>query len=259
MLGAFVGVLRASVPEAEIAGIYFKGSAQKEWTTPVDYVPELSDVDIHVLFSSAGAVAEYLGSLAQAIEVQAAVEAAFLSAVPAPLHTPRLQLLVLNSVLNDEDFIQTPLKGITILYGRECPEGEPLAAEKVRALDAKRLRGEEAFLARFPLQIIDKSARYNLAAMRTLAWRVSPTAPRVLSVLGRPFNEVWTANRTRLLTLLEERGEAELARQYGWFYLSGWDYFLSGYTDHAAARRSIAAGAEVLRRGVELAKQKASK
>lgn len=31
-----------------ISHIWVKGSAQKRWDGPVDYVPELSDVDIHL-------------------------------------------------------------------------------------------------------------------------------------------------------------------------------------------------------------------
>ncbi len=49
MAEAFAEALLAHVPSEHVAGIYWKGSAQKEWTTPIDYVPELSDVDIHVL------------------------------------------------------------------------------------------------------------------------------------------------------------------------------------------------------------------
>lgn len=35
-----------------IVGIYFKGSASKKWDSHIDYVPELSDVDIHILFKN---------------------------------------------------------------------------------------------------------------------------------------------------------------------------------------------------------------
>ena len=47
MADSFVEVLLDDIPSQEIRGIYLKGSAQKEWDSPVDYVPEISDVDIH--------------------------------------------------------------------------------------------------------------------------------------------------------------------------------------------------------------------
>jgi hypothetical protein len=47
MVGAVAGALVARFGDA-IAGLWFKGSAQKRWDSPLDYVPEISDVDIHV-------------------------------------------------------------------------------------------------------------------------------------------------------------------------------------------------------------------
>ena len=49
MVASIVEALLRQIPSSEVAGIYFKGSAQKRWDSPVDYVPEVSDVDIHVL------------------------------------------------------------------------------------------------------------------------------------------------------------------------------------------------------------------
>ena len=51
MLDSFVEALLEIIPKKDIAGIYFKGSAIKEWASPLDYVPEISDIDIHLLFS----------------------------------------------------------------------------------------------------------------------------------------------------------------------------------------------------------------
>jgi hypothetical protein len=231
MVAAYVDALRGSVPDAEIAGIYFKGSAQKEWNSPLDYVPELSDVDVHVLLADDEAAEEYLGTPEQALELQAAAEAAYFAKVPEPTHVPRPQLIVLNSVIEEPDFVPTPAEAITVLHGGDYPAGAPLSHEKLKDIDARRLAGE---------------------ALRGMVWRVSPAAPRVLYLLGVPFAEAWTANRTRLVALLEEAGERGLAARYSQFYLSGWDYFLSAYGDHGAGRRALLAGIDVLRRGVEI-------
>jgi hypothetical protein len=253
MVASYVDALLRKVPESELAGMYFKGSAQKEWDAPLDYVPELSDVDVHVLFDDDEGAAKYLGSPEQALELQAAVEAAYLAKVPRPLHVPRPQLLVLNSFLNDADFVQTPAEAITVLHGRDYPEGAPLEADRVRALDAKRLSGQAEYLTRFPMHAVDKPAKYLREALRGIVWRVSPTGPRALHLLGASFAEVWTANRTRVVALLEDLDESEFADRYTQFYLSGWDYFLSGYGDHDAGRRALLAGIDVIRRGIEIA------
>jgi len=252
MVAAYVDALFGRIPEAEVAGVYFKGSAQKEWTSPLDYVPELSDVDLHVLFAADGTEAKYLGAPEQALEVQAAAEAAYFAKVPRPIHVPRPQLLVLNAAIREPDFVPTPAEAITVLYGCDYPAGASLEAEAMKALDAKRLAGEAAYLARFPLHAVDKPALYLREALRGIVWRVSPAAPRALYLLGVPFAEAWTANRTRLVALLEEAGERDLAARYSRFYLYGWDYFLSGYGDHDAGRRALLAGIDVLRRGVEI-------
>jgi hypothetical protein len=252
MVGAYVDALLRKVPESELAGVYFKGSAQKEWDSPLDYVPELSDVDVHVLFATDEGAAKYLGTPEQALELQAAAEAAYFAEVPRPVHVPRPQLLVLNNVVGAEDFMPTPRAAITVLHGRAYAEDAPPDLDKVKALDAKRLAGEAEYIKRFPMHVIDKPAAYLRVALRAMVWRVSPTAPRALCLLGVPFVDTWTANRTRLVALLEDLGERDFAVRYSQFYLSGWDYFLSGYGDHDAARRALLAGIDVLRRGVEL-------
>ena len=252
MVAAFVDALFRKVPEAEVAGVYFKGSAQKEWDSALDYVPELSDVDVHLLFDDDEAAEKYLGSVEQALELQAAAEATYFAKVPRPVHVPRPQLLVLNNVVDAEEFVQTPPEAITVVYGRDYPEGAPLEPEKVNALDAKRLSGEAEYVARFPTRVIDKPAKYLWEALRGMVWRVSPAGPRVLSLLGVPFAEAWTANRTKVVALLRDLGEDVLAARYSQFYLSGWDYFLSAYGDHEAGRRAVLAGVDVIRRGIEI-------
>src|SRR5687768_9127389 len=49
MTDAYVAALLERLPREQIVGLYAKGSAVKPWDAPIDYVPELSDVDLHVL------------------------------------------------------------------------------------------------------------------------------------------------------------------------------------------------------------------
>jgi hypothetical protein len=50
-------------------------------------------------------------------------------------------------------------------------------------------------------------------------------------------------------------GEKQLVRDYSQFYMSAWDYFLSGYGDTNAGRSAIVAGINALRRAIEIAKK----
>ena len=52
MAESIVEALLDEIPPEEIRGIYLMGSGQKEWDSPIDYVPEISDVDIHIQFYS---------------------------------------------------------------------------------------------------------------------------------------------------------------------------------------------------------------
>ena len=252
MVAAYVGALRGSVPEAEVAGIYFKGSAQKAWDSPLDYVPELSDVDLHVLFEDDGGADKYLGTPEQALELGAAAEAAYFAAVPEPVHVPRPQLIVLNRRTRHRISCRRRPGGDNGVHGREYAAGAPLELAKIKALDARRLAGEAAYIASFPTHA--STSRRRTFGMRCAGWCGGSRrpAPRALHLLGVPFADAWTANRTRAVALLEDLGEREFAARYSQFYLSGWDYFLSGYRDYDAARRALLAGIDVLRRGVEM-------
>ena len=67
--------------------------------------------------------------------------------------------------------------------------------------------------------------------------------------------EAWSLNRTKAIALLEELGEAQLANEYARFYLSAWEYFLSGYADSGSARKAIAAAIAVIEAGAEVARK----
>ncbi len=254
MLEAFVEVLLEEIPQSEIEGIYFKGSAAKSWDSPPDYVPELSDLDIHLLFSDDASVEKHLGSAAQAMHVRSKVEARYFAKIAKPLHVPRPQLVILNLLRRQENYVPSPRRAVSVLYGKEYPEAGHIDPERIRRSDCNSLVEQEEYLSRFPLHIIDKPARYLWDSLRMLVWRVSPTGPRVLEILGMRSDQVWSANRTRVVSLLKELGERQLAEDYAHFYLFGWEYFLSSHTDSSAACSALSAGVKALTRGVEIAR-----
>jgi hypothetical protein len=66
-------------------------------------------------------------------------------------------------------------------------------------------------------------------------------------------------NRTNIVRLLDEKGEKKTAKDYSEYYLQGWQYFLSSFDDHNAARNALSSAVEVLKRGVEIADSWSSK
>lgn len=259
MVEAFVEVLSGEIPKSEIEGIYFKGSAQKKWESPLDYVPELSDIDIHLLFSDDSSVEKYLGSTSKAMHIQSEVETRYFSKTAKPLHVPRPQLVVLNLLLCDKDYIPSPKTAVSVLYGKDYPEPDYSNLKKIRFIDCNSLINEEEFLSRFPLHIIDKPSKYLWDSLKSLVWRVSPIGSRILHILGLPTDKAWTINRTKIVSFLKEMGECQLAQDYSEFYLFGWKYFLSKYSDSNAGRLSLISGINALNKGVEIAKSWLSK
>ena len=255
MAEAFTEVLLEEIPDSEILGIYCKGSVLKEWDSPLDYVPELSDVDIHILFSDDSSIEKHLGSVDQAVHIQSRVEERYFSKVPEPLHVPRPQLLILNRLLLNEGYVPSPRSTVSVLHGKEAPAPDYGNPDRIRCTDARRLLEEEEFLKkRLPGHAVDRPAIYIWQTLRLMSWRVSPTGPRVLHILGLPTEEAWSINRTEAVSLLRKMGEKTLAQDYADYYLHAWEYYLSGYTDSDAGRASIVAGAKVLNRGGEIAK-----
>jgi hypothetical protein len=236
-----------------ISRIWVKGSAQKAWDGPIDYVPELSDVDIH-LHAADDRVQAELGDLGTALRLHEAIGRRFASAVPAPAHMPKPQVVVANDLEDQVDYVSAA----TVIWNArdEPPPTAPAADPQVlRGIDARRLvsTAEDPALRTVVADLVEQPGRYAHAALRHLNWRVSPVAPRVLHVLGVDFTEAWTMNRTHAVRHLGDLECADLAEAYASYYLAAWQGFLSGWADGEAMRTAVAAGMKAIRLGAELA------
>ncbi len=248
--------LLSLIPEGEIRAIYLKGSVVKRWESALDYVPEVSDVDMHVWFHDDAAWPKYLGTVPQALEVQRGVEARFAARILRPLHEPRPQLIVMNKMMAEhEDFLHSPRTIVRVLYGENYPEADYSDSAGVRRHDSTRLVDEAGWVEKMPLHLVDRPGRYLREALRALVWRVSPSGPRVLHVSGLDTGQAWSINRTRVTLALRDLGLTSLADGYSAFYLSSWDYFLSSFTDSDAGRSAIQAAARVLTESAEIGRQ----
>lgn len=255
MSEAWIEVLAQRLGPA-LRGVYRKGSAQKRWDTRIDYVPELSDVDIHVAFARDEDIG-LIDSVDAAIEINEAVLAAYRRRVPRPLHVPKPQFVVANQLDKQPDIMPSPAKTVTTLLGEPYHDRTLTDDERAtqRARSREQLTVHRAFIEALPLRIIDRPGRLATGLIGEMNWRLSPIAPRVLEVLGEPYEEVWSLNRTGLVRALEERGLDELAEAYAAYYLAGWDAFLAGAEGRKAgsALPALRAGVRVIELSAEFA------
>ncbi|WP_104990409.1 hypothetical protein [Deinococcus sp. NW-56] len=238
MRAAVLGAVFARLGHDRLRGVYFKGSASKPWPDPIDYVPELSDVDLH-LWLRDPQDRHQLTAPQAALGFMAEVNAAYAAACPRPLHWPRLQLSLLNDLLEMPRFARS---AVTVLHGEPYPGTAPDPEHDRLALieqdEAARHLGADLF---------DKVGPHQYAALRGLAWRVTPAAPRLLHALGLPWEEAWGQPRSVLVTHLQHRGHGALADTYRAYYGGAWRAFGSGWRDAAALHGALTLGYEVLR------------
>jgi hypothetical protein len=243
------------VPRDSIAALYLKGSSNRRWDTLVDYVPELGDVDIHVQFTEDTGASRLLDPLEAGLHMQAQLERRFRSRIADPLHLPRLQLLVVNDLQRESSYVPSPPRTVTPLLGLS-PPGPVAAEDTLHAIAHHQLLEVAEYLADLGRHVSDMPGRHLWAFVRNLTWRVAPTGPRVLEVLGVPYLDAWGSNRTCIVRTLTELGQVDLAREYTAFYCAAWSGFLSGWTDEAAARSAVRSGAAVLAYGLKVAQER---
>lgn len=246
-IDAFTEILFKQYP-ATITGLYWKGSSEKNWDSAIDYVPGISDVDIHCRFAGPTPVF----ATDKSLEFSNAWNALYRAKMPNPVHTPDIQFAILNNLEQQEDYIPSP--HVTVLFGepyqtRAIPQDHSVQRARTQLLE------KEQFVQALPERIMGKSPSVAAGYIRELSWRVSSAGPSMLCVLGELHERAWSMNRTQLVSALEQRGESVVASQYAAFYLHCWDYFLSGKKDDSAAAKAIVAGTDVLRASFSIAKR----
>lgn len=209
---------------------YARGSAIKDWDTPIDYVPLLSDVDIHIKLTGASKLFEWADDpFHRSVTVSQAYEGKYLERIPEPVHIPRTQLVVLNSLLEDPSFILPgDASSIQVFMGK--PKfGIEASEDELRSIDMNNLLELGETLDALPAQVVDRTGIDLWTLIRRLNWRVSPSPVRLLTQIGVDPIDVWNWNRTRVCEALNGHGLQDISEPYREFYMAGWRMFKDGF------------------------------
>ncbi len=253
MTKAIVETLLDRIPNDEIRAIYLKGSAKKQWDTPIDYVPEASDLDVHVWFHDDEWESSLFSDLDQAIAVQRDIEGRYRRKCPQPIHTPRPQIMIVNDLLRKPGYMHSPPDSVRVLFGEDCPAADYSAVDEIKQHKCQDLLNFADIIDRYPYRVFDRPDKYLAELLRDLSYRVSPVGPIVLHLAGIDPMTVWSMNRTRVTRALEDIGECDLAESYVGYFLARWRWFLSRGDDLDAVRDTVRAAMEVLERAKSVA------
>jgi len=231
-------------PRLEYA--YAKGSALKKWDSLVDYVPVLSDLDMHIMLTdSSDMFPDDAQGFSISIDVGRKFEDQFSAIRPSHLHIPRAQVVHLNPTLDDDTFIIPQARDVHAMVGQP-KDGRVPTDEETRNNDLKQLRSISDYLKDLPRQAVDRIGLDFWSMLRRISWRVSPSPIRVLTQTSEKPLEVWSWNRTRVLKELKEQNYDSIANSYLKYYKTGWDLFFSGFSDYGKLREIVIHGYDVL-------------
>jgi len=231
----------------KIEYMYSKGSATKEWESLIDYVPIISDVDIHIKIHEDATLFENLtDAFINSIGISQTYEDIFVEKNTNHLHVPRTQIVNMSDIKNSESFIFPKIENVRVLMGK-YPKFEDKPADFIRRIDRFNLIEQEDFLATLPKTIIDRTGLDLWTLIRRMVWRVSPTPIRLLSQTHEEPLDLWKLNRTSLVEILEEKGYEKIAENYQDYYYEGWMVFLEGFSVSDNMRRLISLGFEIIK------------
>lgn len=190
-VGRFATRIAAAAAEllGDFTSIIWKGSTHKPWEGPFDFLPGLSDIDIHVYREAPPADPWGL-------------RRAVLDAAGSPPFGTPLQLLVLDTTSLPEWW--TILPGTyQVMHGAEPPVTVP-PTNSLLERDRYGLAGAFGDVARVSYDILGLTDEELWPYLRSARSLFPPALYRATSVwTGRP-ERVWSLNRTRLLALAGE-------------------------------------------------------
>lgn len=241
-------VVLEEAPQDSVTGVYLKGSSVRAWASRIDYVPEVSDVDVHVRVHADARDATR--SLAFALRVADRTRELFSERFPRATHSPRPQLFFLGDIEQMSGYLPSTSGSVVVLHGDEYQAGTEAEYAACAADDRTRFIADADFvLENIAGKIIDRPGKLAWQAVASLTWRVAPAGPRLLTQLGQTPHEVWSMNRTAVTRALRSLGHGEVAAAYADFYLAGWDGYLTDFVDARPALRAVQAAYQLFAAG----------
>ena len=225
---------------------YAKGSALKSWNSPIDYVPIISDLDMHIMLTDSGPVFPPTNEgFTSSIKMSEKFEERFIAERSDNLHIPRAQIVHINPNLNNPSFILPQLADVHVLVGSP-PDFRLPKIEDIRKFDFNQLLELDEYLEDLPRQAFDRVGLDFWQMLRRMNWRVSPCPVRLLTQNHPSPLYVWKWNRTRIVKELQTNNYDSIADSYQKFYETGWNLFLSNFTSYSDFRNIVVHGYNVL-------------
>ena len=231
----------------EIEYAYAKGSAIKRWDSPIDYVPEISDVDIHVYTKKDDGFLKPPNDFTDAIRISEQYETRFHEIKPDAFHMPRSQIMRIKRMQKlMERYCPPRISDVNILFGNP-PQEEFGDVDDIRRQDLQNLEDLYDYIEPVPRQVYDRAGHDLWYIIRAMTWRVSPSPVRILSQTHDDPIDIWTWNRTKIEQELRNQDYESIADSYRGFYMSGWDLFLSDFKSGRAFREVVTHGYNLLK------------
>ena len=241
-----------SILKENLIYAYAKGSALKKWETEIDYVPILSDLDIHVKLKQGNEILNgHTNPLEKSIELNSLYQMDYERSNPNIFHYPRPQVMVINKLETSVSYIPPLLSDVHLIYGTPKSLGDDkYDSEVLRELDYNNLIKEKEPLDVLPERLIDRSGLDFWTLLRSISWKVSPIPVRMLTqITDEDYTpvEAWRWNRTTIESYLLKTGFTTIASNYREYYLTGWELYLDGFKSEELYRKIIKLGYSVIR------------
>ena len=240
--------------DREIEYAYTKGSATKKWDSPIDYVPEISDVDIHIFTTNDEGIFHPPNDFTDAMKISEKYETRFHEIRQEALHMPRSQIMRIIRLKESGNYCPPRINDVQILFGEPKQEILP-DIDTIRSQDIANLLELEEYLEPIPRRVFDRAGHDLWHIIRPMTWRVSPSPVRILSQSHEDPVDIWSWNRTRIEQELKDQDYEQIADSYRGFYMSGWDLFLSEFKSLNAYRSVVTHGYNLLKQCLEEGKK----
>ena len=230
---------------------YLKGSAVKDWDSDIDYIPYISDLDIHVKVIDEERLTPLdPTSFPLAMNFTERYEKSFYNKCKKENHTsyhlPRIQVVQLNLHGGQGYNVPPREQDVTIIKGEMSYKTE-FPHKNVRNMDMRNVIVEKDFIDSFPERFFYKSNFEYFDLLFKLASRVSPFPARLLNQFVRENpHDVWQWNRTKVVEELNKLGFDILAHHYKQYYILGWKLQETNFKDTDLFRQTLKYGYSVL-------------